>query len=163
MSTNLSYGNDLLINVESLEKKTDLNQLPAPSSAIRQLIDDHILRQASSQNIPNTDHFTDRDYLGICICQITVNSIILPHKSWQFKFDLWIKNKSKWYFHTFQMSRDNFKQLHANINYNENNTGLIHNIFSNNILAHYSYLLYLQIKDNQYYSFQNKVIPKHHH
>ena len=126
MSTNLSYGNDMLISVQPFDSKTKKlksSQSSSPSSAIKDLIDNNILKQSGKQRIPNTSYFTDRDYLGICVCMVTVDTIILPHKSWQFSFDLWIKNRSKWYYHTFKMSRDNFKQLHANINFNENNSG----------------------------------------
>ena len=123
-SRHSKYGGNLIQIDDGLDGSTDLSSLPSPTSAIRLLIEKGILKEAAKQRIPKTKYFHDRDYLTLLVCNITVNSIIVPHKLWQFSFDLWIKNKSKWYYHTFKMSRDSLKQLHAMICYNENNSGI---------------------------------------
>ena len=122
--SNLSkMSNDTyLVHVDGNVHKDDFEPLPSLSSALRPLIDDNILTQAATQRIPQNEHFTDRDYQTLHVCNITFGSIIDP-KLWLFSFDLWIKHKSKWHYHTFTMNRDNFKQLDYNITINENNSG----------------------------------------
>eukprot|EP01084_Bolivina_argentea_P252192 423249_1 len=118
-SRHSSHRDRLLIDVQNSNSKIDLKSLPSPHAAIRSLIDQKILLLGENTDIPQTQYFMDRDYLGLCVCNISVNTIILPHKSWQFSFKLWIRNKMKWYYHIFKMNKNNFKKLHSNIQANE--------------------------------------------